>query len=156
MINWCVKKNPLHTFSIYVFERTLVGVLSTHTVSGPWQRTLKGVSGRGGGSGGGASPPHYTASSIQAPFGCLANPALVVHFGTHTNTNTHYTASSIQAPFGCPANPALVVHFGTHTPTPTHTTLLVASKHRSSALPTQRSRCILGHTHQHQHTLHYC
>ena len=39
-----------------------------------------------------------------------ANNQLVVHFGTHTNTNTHYTASGIQAPFGCPANPALVVH----------------------------------------------
>ena len=79
-----------------------------------------------------------------------------VFWDTHTNTNTHYTAtsSSIQAPFGFPANPALMVHFGTHTPTPTHTTLLVASKQRSAALPTQRLWwCILGHTHQ--HTLHY-
>ena len=41
------------------------------------------------------------------------------------------------------ANNQLVVRFGTHTPTPTHTTLLVvASKHRSAALPTQRRWCM--------------
>ena len=98
--------NPLHTVSMYFFRRTLVGVLPTHTVTSPCQRTWQGVPG-GCGS---RRPPPDTASSIQAPFGCPANPALVVHFGTHTNTNTHYTASSIQALFGCPANPALVAH----------------------------------------------
>ena len=39
------------------------------------------------------------------------------------------------------------MHFGTHTPT--HTTLLVKSKHRSAALPTQR----WWRTHQHTSTL---
>ena len=45
-----------------------------------------------------------------------------------------------------------MVDFGTHTPTPTHTTLLVAYKHRSAALPTQRWWCILGHTPTPTHT----
>ena len=36
----------------------------------------------------------------------------------------------------------LVVHFGTHTNTNTHYTGIVASKHRSFALPTQRSWCV--------------
>ena len=83
-------ENPLHFFFIYCFERTLVGVLPTHTVPGPCQRTLKGVPGEG-------------------------------------------------------------VQGGARRPPPT---LLVASKHRSAALPSQRWWCILGHTQQHQHTLH--
>ena len=127
-------KNIYSSFSMYFFERTLVRVLPTHTVSGP----------AGGGSGGDASPPPDTATSIQAPFGCPANPA-------HTPTPTHTTllvpskhrAAAIQAQFGCPANPVLVVHFGTHTPTPTHTTtLVVAYKHPSAALRTQRWWCM--------------
>ena len=115
---------------MYFFERTLVRVFPTHTVSGP--------------GGGATRPPPDTATSIQAPFGCSANPAHTLgttpthttliqapcgchpstvrlpcqpsagggaFWDTHTNTKTQYTASSsIQAPFGCPANPALVVH----------------------------------------------
>ena len=247
-------KNPVHNFSMYFFERTLVGVLPTHTVSGRCQRTLKSVPG-GGVRGGARRPtPHtdisihapfgcpanlahtntntrYTASTIQAPFGCHRSTVRLpcqpsargAFWDTHTKTNTHYTASSsIKAPFGCPANPAmvvhalerlrlccsivlvrgiwdnehntnkqhvtslcpglrkkdafpqtpprpykiikfeqrasnqtalrttpshannqLVVHFGTHTPRPIHTTLLVvASKHRSAVLPTQRWWCM--------------
>ena len=91
-------------FSYTFFQRTLVEVLPTHTV-GPCQRTLKGVPGGGG-------PPPDTASSIQVPFGCPADPALVVHLGRTLHTLVPDTASSIQAPFGCPANPALVVHLG--------------------------------------------
>ena len=54
------------------------------------------------------TPTHTdTASSIQAPFGCPANPALVGHFGTHTahtthNThNTHNENSSLRCALGC-------------------------------------------------------
>ena len=111
---------------MYFFERTLTG-------EGPSNAHCVGP-----------APPD-TATSIQAPFGCPANPA-------HTPTPTHTTllvpskhrAAAIQAQFGCPANPVLlVVHFGTHTPTPTHTTLLVvAPKHPSAALPTQRWWCM--------------
>ena len=55
----------------------------------------------------------YTASSsIQAPFGWPANPALVVHFGTHTRTPTHSTL------------------------------LVVAYNHPSAGLPTQRWWCM--------------
>ena len=101
---------------MYFFERTLERVLPTHTT----------VSGPGGGSGEGALAPLDTATSIQAPFGCPANPA-------HTPRRT--------TPWH--ANNQLVVHFGTHTPTPTHTTLLVvAPKHPAAALPTQRWWCM--------------
>ena len=118
---------------MYFFERTLVRVLPTHTVSGPGE----------GVRGGARRPPptlllaskhrsaalptqhihqhhtHYTASTIRAPCGCHPStfrlpcqPSVRGAFwNTHTNTNTHYTASSsIQAPFGCPVTPALLVH----------------------------------------------
>ena len=103
------------------------------------------MSGPGGGFGGGrVAPPRHCylyPSTVRLPCQPSAGGAI---WDTHTNTNTLYTASSsIQAPFGWPANAALVVHFGTHTRTPTHSTLLVvAYKHPSAGLPTQRWWCM--------------
>ena len=85
-----ILKNPLYTFYIYFFHRTLVGVLSTHTV-GPLPTHTEGRPGEGGAKGGAPRPPP---------------------------------------------------------------TLLVASKHRSAALPTQRWGAFRTQTAQTTHTTH--
>ena len=59
------------------------------------------------------------------------------------NSNGCASNQTAQRTTPCHANNELVVHFVTHTPTPTHTTLLVvASKHRSAANPTERWWCM--------------